>query len=391
MKKVAQFIFMFSVFLVLIEIAIAYFFVKETDNFPYRHSLINSKHTTAINKLLEKEASSNVASDWTIPVVEKITYDPVLGWVTPGVRGTRAYDLSPPQGKIRISAFGDSFTYGGGVNNDNSWVEQINLSEKGYEVLNFGVLGYGLDQAYLRYIKEGISAGSHIVFIGYMSENIERHVNAFRPFYNEDGGIPLGKPRFKLINNELSLQENFFGDPSDYAKLINSPNSVLASLGEYDFHYQMRGGIDLLDNFFIVRLIRHNLKYIKVRRSIYKNHQYNPNSKAYKITEKIFDIFHQKVLDKGSIPIILLFPDNRAIKYFSEEKKIIYSLLIEHFEAKGYKYIDMLKAFKPFEGKYSQDELCPNHYTVEGNKIVADFIVSTLNKKPSQGHLNKSE
>ena len=58
---------------------------------------------------------------------------------------------------------------------------------------------------------------------------------------------------------------------------------------------------------------------------------------------------------------------------------------------KGYKYIDMLKAFKPFEGKYSPDELCPNHYTAEGNKIVADFIVSTLNKKPSQGHLNKSE
>ena len=119
---------------------------------------------TAINKLLEEETSSNVASDWTIPVVEKITYDPVLGWVTPGVRGTRAYDLSPPQGKIRISAFGDSFTYGCGVHNYNSWVEQIYLSEKGYEVLNFGVLGYGLDQAYLRYIKEGISAGSHIVF-----------------------------------------------------------------------------------------------------------------------------------------------------------------------------------------------------------------------------------
>ena len=327
----------------------------------------------------------------TTPDVEKIIYDSVLGWVSPGVRGRREYGLSPLQGKIRISAFGDSFTYGGGVKNDKGWIEQINFNEKRYEVLNFGVNGYGLDQAYLRYIKEGISVGSHIVFIGYMSENIERNVNVFRPFYNEDGGIPLGKPRFKLINNELSLQENFFGDPSYYSKLANYPNSVLASLGEHDFHYQMRGGIDLFDNLFIVRLIRHNLKYIRVRRSIYKNHQYNPSSKVYKLTEKIFDIFHQKVLDNGSTPIILLFPDNRAIKYFSEEKKIIYSPLIEHFEAKGYKYIDMLEAFKPFEGKLSPDELCPNHYNAQANKIVADFIVSTLKKIYPQGYLNKLE
>ena len=370
MKKVAIFFGVFSVFLALMEITAAYFFVKETDNYPLRPSLISQKHTTAINKLLTKETS---------PII----YDPILGWVSPGIRGKREYDLSPPPAKLRISAFGDSFTFGSGVNNEQSWAEQINLSQKRYEVLNFGVPGYGLDQAYLRYIKEGTSVSSHIVFIGYMSENLERSVNVFRPFYNEDGALPLGKPRFKLFDDKLFLQENFFGDLSEYANLINHPNSVLADLGEHDFFYQMRGGMDLFDNLLIVRMIRHNLKYIKVRRAIYKNHQYNPNSEAYQVTENIFDIFYQKILDEGATPIILLFPEKKALKYFSEKNKIVYSSLIEHFEANGYNYIDLLEAFEPFEpfeGQYSPETLCPNHYSVEVNKTVANFIISTLNK-----------
>jgi hypothetical protein len=371
MKKVAFFFGVFIIFLALMEIIASYFFVKETDNYPLRPSLITQKHTTAINKAINNYLAKETSS---------ISYDPILGWVSPGIRGKREYGYSPPQDKLRISTFGDSFTYGVGVNNEQSWAEQINLSQKGYEVLNFGVPGYGLDQAYLRYIKEKNSIASNIVFIGYMAQNLERSVNVFRPFYNEDGGLPLGKPRFKLIDDELFLQENFFGDISDYTHLINHPNSVLADLGEHDLFYQMRGGMDLFDNLLIVRVIRHNLKYIRVRRSIYKNHQYNPNSEAYQVTEKIFDIFYQKVLGEGATPVILLFPEKKALKYFSEENKILYSSLIKHFEANDYNYINLLEAFEPFEGQYSPEALCPNHYSVAANKIVANYIISTLNK-----------
>ena len=44
------------------------------------------------------------------------------------------------------------------------------------EVINFGVGGFGLDQAYLRYLEDGIQYKSHIVMIGFMSENIYRNV-----------------------------------------------------------------------------------------------------------------------------------------------------------------------------------------------------------------------
>ena len=50
------------------------------------------------------------------------------------------------------------------------------------EALNFGVGGFGLDQAYLRYLEDGIQYNSHIVLIGFMSENIYRNVIPIVPF-----------------------------------------------------------------------------------------------------------------------------------------------------------------------------------------------------------------
>ena len=67
------------------------------------------------------------------------------------------------------------------------------------ELLNYGVPAYGLDQAYLRYLKVGAQYHPNIVFIGYMTENFERDVNVFRPFYGN--GYPdwiFSKPRFRL-------------------------------------------------------------------------------------------------------------------------------------------------------------------------------------------------
>ena len=39
----------------------------------------------------------------------------------------------------------------------------------------FGVPGYGLDQAFLRYLEEGRRFGFDVVLIGFMTENIFRH------------------------------------------------------------------------------------------------------------------------------------------------------------------------------------------------------------------------
>ena len=72
-----------------------------------------------------------------------------------GMRSKREYALAPPADALRIALFGDSFTAGDDVGDDEVWsrVLEVNLNQAGVraEALNFGVSAYGMDQAYLRW------------------------------------------------------------------------------------------------------------------------------------------------------------------------------------------------------------------------------------------------
>ncbi len=112
-----------------------------------------------------------------------VKQDPVLGWTNrsevnaAGMRDDREYEPFPSPGMLRIAAFGDSFTFDAGVELHDSWAKQVAEIRPTLEVLNYGVGAYGLDQAYLRYLRHGTSYHPDVVFIGYMSENIARCVN----------------------------------------------------------------------------------------------------------------------------------------------------------------------------------------------------------------------
>jgi len=101
-------------------------------------------------------------------------YDADLGWTnhpgacTPdrrycanwaGLRADREFQKTPPSGTLRVSLFGDSFIFGHDVELPGSLAPQLQaaLTARGVqnEVLNFGVGGFGIDQAYLRYTRDG--------------------------------------------------------------------------------------------------------------------------------------------------------------------------------------------------------------------------------------------
>jgi hypothetical protein len=195
------------------------------------------------------EAHRDILSRVITGEAKYIGYSRDLGWTTlphgenelyransQGVRGTREYANTPPQDSLRIAAFGDSFVHGDDVPNSTAWSILMEQKLAGVEVMNFGVGGYGPDQGYLRYLKEGRTYSPHIVFIGYQTENINRVVNVFRPFYSPETGNPLAKPYFRLVDGGLVLNENPIGSLSDYRKLLDDPASVLGPMGENDFH-----------------------------------------------------------------------------------------------------------------------------------------------------------
>lgn len=76
----------------------------------------------------------------------------------------REYPLEKVPDKKRIAVFGDSFVFGWGVENDETFSEILEDQKlKNTEVLNFGVSGYGAHQELERLKKEGLLFSPDVV------------------------------------------------------------------------------------------------------------------------------------------------------------------------------------------------------------------------------------
>ena len=125
-----------------------------------------------------------------------------LGWQL-NVPRPQSSELSPSCG----SAFGDSMTRGDEVKDDEAWLHL--LSERlGCNVQNFGVGGYGLDQAALRY-ELGTPPGNFVI-LGLFIEMLRRDLAASWTFYRgpAQNNLPtyaVTKPMYVIENDRLEL------------------------------------------------------------------------------------------------------------------------------------------------------------------------------------------
>ena len=347
---------------------------------PILQTLTESQETS-IRKFLEAKTGQHYSQN------------SVLGWVhfeesnSAGMRDRREYHTSPKKNSIRMSAFGDSFTYGQDVDLEDTWEKQLMAMDSSIEVLNYGVPAYGLDQAYLRYIEIGTEYNPHIVFLGYMSENIARNVNVFRPFYSHlyQNAI-FTKPRFKIRDEELILIKNPLSSIKDYEHLLFNDSEVMAKLGENDYYYNMRyleGRFDFLPSIRFAKILLNTLSR-KTSISIYRHDgYYNIESEAFKITTHIFDAFYHDVLENGALPVILIYPDLNDQIRSRDKKERRYTPLLDYFRSKDYYYIDLLDALEHYESSFTIDDFVEDwgHFSPLGNMIIAEFIYKKLNNR----------
>jgi hypothetical protein len=125
-----------------------------------------------------------------------------------GLRGRRPYAQPKPAGVRRILVFGDSFTFGEEVSDDETFCHRLGGLLPGTEVLNMGVHGYAHDQMLL-YLREAAARYEpDLILLGYVTDDALRNLMTFRDF---------AKPRFVLRAGRLELQ----GTP------VPSPEQVL--------------------------------------------------------------------------------------------------------------------------------------------------------------------
>lgn len=126
-----------------------------------------------------------------------------------GLRGPEI-SLEKPIGVRRILVFGDSFAEGWGVSEENIFSSRLQecLSVRGgeTEVLNFGVAGYGNDQAYLLFQEDGRQYQADDVILLFYGNDLWNNASrngigverGRKPFYRpqrsgtlELGGVPV--------------------------------------------------------------------------------------------------------------------------------------------------------------------------------------------------------
>jgi hypothetical protein len=182
-------------------------------------------------------------SDWAL-VPERIwtEHDPQLGWVhqkhkravlkidygeielqtnSLGLRGTREYAKERPEGVQRVVVLGDSFVFGWGVKDSETFTAQLEGRKAGLEVMNLGVPGYGIDQIYLTYKNMGREFRPDYVFIGIFPEDFWRATRAFadtghaKPYFklSRDGALKLQNTP---VPQPFTLRTNQFPELIEY-------------------------------------------------------------------------------------------------------------------------------------------------------------------------------
>lgn len=324
-----------------------------------------------------------------IPQGQYIVFDQELGWTlapsassddgqyttTPlGSRTTARDPTTQGDAALRVAAYGDSYVHGDEVADSETWAFVLERAYPSWSLINYGVRGYGPDQAYLRYLRTRGDPRVNLVVIGYMSENLQRVTNVFRPFYFSDTEFPFSKPRYKLVENRLVLVPNPLS-LKDYRRLLDSPDSVLQKLGSDDWYYNNLPHKSKFDFLATVRLVRLYWSQLHREKMILSNGLYNTRSEAYRLALKILQQFAAEVARNQQTPIVVIFPSHDDLERIIDGRAVRYSPLVEDLVSGGVCVVDLKGAFAEVKTKKALSEVFRRqHYSPHGNELVASFL-----------------
>jgi hypothetical protein len=305
-------------------------------------------------------------------------YDRELGWVnTPnvlirdmygpakylqtnsqGFRNDLDFAVNVPAGKIRIICSGDSFTLGYGVGNDQAWCQLLARMDPRLETVNMGQGGYGIDQAYLWYRRDGrvLEHDIHIMafiehdflrmqddrFIGYAKPVIR--VNDQRALIVEN--VPV--PRTHFYHHFLSKNA---GSINDLA-IVKSANGIAESLGSS----KRRPPVDFSD------------------------------TRIRELALRIFQELVELSSETKSVCVFVYLP--MKDDYANHDADDLRQYLLDQLQARGMIYIDLTEEFRRLPPGEVQDLFIPRgvvpffaaegHYSESGNEYVAKRLYQRM-------------
>ncbi|MBI5668731.1 MAG: hypothetical protein HZC41_12055 [Chloroflexi bacterium] len=321
-----------------------------------------------------------------------LMYDSQLGWTnrpngvsdndlyhanSAGLRADVEYELCPPPGILRIALFGDSFTHGDDVPLTESWGYRLEklLNARGIpaEVINFGVRGYGMGQAFLRWQQMGYRYQPDVVLFGFQPENMGRNLNLFRPFYFDTSDMPFLKPRFVLDGDQLRLVNRPTPGPAAVPDVI--AHFTESPLVEYEYFFHPD---DYADHWWLNSKLLALLAKLLETEAVNTTAFYDINGQPARLARAIIEAFRDDVEAHRARFAVIHLPNYTALARLAAGQPLAYADLLDDLKT-HLGVIDPQAAFEParLTGYFHENRA---HYTAEANALVAERAANDLER-----------
>lgn len=371
MKKIFFWIFILVFVLLAIEatsfFAVKYFLQKRliyhtrVDEKEFRHSILNSRGGNKIAPIPFLGWDENQAKEFKLGNVSYGT----VSRVTPY-----------PSDTVIAAAFGDSFTYCQDVKEDETWEYYLSTMADGV-VLNYGVRGYGTDQAVFKLqsrLEKGLRAP--IVILGVLSENIARVVNVSPKHYWAIGGVSAFKPLATERNGKLEWTYDYLTDLGSREGRMKA----LDAISSFDYWSRVndyRPSFSFPYAFSVFKTMKYLSFDVKRWQNLWKE------ERPVKVMRFIVEKFYSLSEEFNFVPVVVFIPEAFDIRQNENKKPVTYGNFIknitEDYAGKKIIFVDVLKS--QFAGPKFNIAAYQGHASAYGNKVIAAKIFENLKNR----------
>lgn len=283
-------------------------------------------------------------------------------------------------GERRIALFGCSYTFGSEVSAKDSWAGQLDTSYPDVHFANLGVPGFGIDQALLRFRRDGLPLEADEVWLGYYPYAALRVTSRFPPLFSRWRAFTINfKPCFELDEEgALRLLPCPVKEPRDILRLLRNPQEFNAAMGDEDMwirrvpwafkpkgeHWSHSSALGLIA-----------LTAMERGGHDTRQRMLDSDDDVHKLNLAILRTFAREVEASGARFRLLILPSSVEVAEVGRDGEGFWDPIVAQLVDSGIEVHDVARSFHQAGVVHGPKHWMPQgHYSPRGNQLVADSI-----------------
>ena len=240
-------------------------------------------------------------------------------------------DFDAGDRRLKLAFVGDSFTFGTGVANEETFLSFVEKGAPDRISWNFGMPGFGVDQVWLSARHQALPLKPDLLVVGLINADFERSQVTFRRLEG------FGKPTFKLVSGQLIERTN-----------EQPPNALTQYIDESSLLWAVW---------------QRAVRSVSIRFGL---------GEYWTLNQAIIDALREDSR-KAGVPVLFVYIPIKGLQPFPA--------LRSYMQRTGAAYIDLTEQRPvPPRSIYLPHD---SHLSVEGHRYVADLIEQWLKSHPS--------